>query len=351
MRARDWRVDRRAVLAGLPILGLPARLWAAPLRPNGAFGMVATARGPAGVLFEEEDGRRLDPQFAWHLGSNTKALSALLYAVLVDEGSCRWGATLAEMFPGTVVHPDLAGVSVEELMAHVSGLSDSALNADWLTARRLDRASPAEQRASFARDTLGPAPTGTRGTFAYANASFIILGAAIEAATGDSWEKAMRTRLFDPMRLQRAGFGAPVQALWGRQTLGRVTRPVDPAGIADNPAVLGPAGTVHMTAADYGEVLALILRDGAPLIRAETMRHLLTPPNPVLTYAGGWGLTRAGNGPADLIHDGSNTMWYARAIVSRARGRALAAGTNRGGDEGRATVERMVSGLTGSHPA
>lgn len=347
-------LTRRTVLAAgaaaSALLSWPGRARAASLRLNGAFGLVATTAGPAGVVFEEEGGRALDPALAWHLGSNTKALTALTYAVLVDEGLCRWGATLAELFPDVPVDPALAGVTVEELMAHVSGLSDAGIDGAWLTARRLDPASPTEQRAVFAREWLGRAPAGPRGRFAYANASFMLLGAAIEAATGESWEEAMRGRLFQPLRLQQAGFGAPEQELWGRQTLAGATLPVDPAGLADNPAVLGPAGTVHMTAADYAEVLAMILRGGAPLIRAETLAHLLTPPDPALTYAGGWGLIASSGGPATLIHDGSNTFWYARAIVSRARGRALAAGTNRGGDEGKATVERVIAGLV-SPPA
>ena len=37
----------------------------------------------------------------FHLGSDTKAMTALLAAMLVEEGKLRWDSTVAEVFPGT----------------------------------------------------------------------------------------------------------------------------------------------------------------------------------------------------------------------------------------------------------
>ena len=48
-------------------------------------------------------GDAVQPDDAWHLGSNTKMLTALLYGRLVEDGTAKWGATLPELFP------DLAG--------------------------------------------------------------------------------------------------------------------------------------------------------------------------------------------------------------------------------------------------
>ena len=41
----------------------------------------------------------LDDRF--HLGSNTKAMTALLAAILVEEGALRWDSSMAEVFPET----------------------------------------------------------------------------------------------------------------------------------------------------------------------------------------------------------------------------------------------------------
>lgn len=344
-------MDRRRLLAGAAALAGTATFAAAAhaevLRVNGTFGLRATADGLADIQFEEEGGGEINPALAWHMGSNTKAMTALLYAALVEQGACGWGASLSELFPAIPIHPQLAEATVEELMAHAAGLTDQGIAGTWLMARHMDRSSPAEQRRAFAREWLGRPPTTARGTFAYANANYIVLGAAIEQATGVSWEEAMRQSIFAPLGLSSASFGAPLQEkLWGRQTFGAAGAPVNPAGLADNPPVFGPAGTVHMTPADYARFLSLYLRGGSPLLEPASLTRLLRPPRPELNYAGGWGL--AGDGADEnrlLMHDGSNTMWYVRAVVNRVGGRAYAAGTNRGGQAGLEAAASMIAML------
>lgn len=350
-REMNAEICRRGLLAGGATLAIgafaPTKAVPASAGLNGVFGVRATADGMAELRFEEEGGRTIDPSLAWHLGSNTKAMTALLYAVLVDDGACEWGATLSELFPDIDVHRDLATASVEELMAHAAGLTDQGINGMWLMARRMDHGSPAAQRQAFAREWLGRAPTAPRGRFAYANANYIVLGAAIERVMGMEWEEGLRRRVFAPLGIVRAGFGAPRQReLWGRHSSGEKLVPADPEGLADNPAVFGPAGTVHMAPAEYARLLSLYLRGGAPLLRKKTLSSLLSPPSLNLRYAGGWGLV---GGDAALgrmlMHDGSNTLWYARALIDTAAGFAYAAGTNRGGDAGHEAVERMLAAM------
>src|SRR5260370_28874894 len=73
------------------------------------FGMVAAVlRGERIIAQGAAGGRKrgtaeritLDNQF--HLGSCTKAMTATLVAMLVDEGKLNWTTTLAELFADTV---------------------------------------------------------------------------------------------------------------------------------------------------------------------------------------------------------------------------------------------------------
>ena len=325
-------------------LVLDGRLMAAEPFANGSFAIKITRDGLAHLQFAAEDGV-LEPSMAWHLGSNTKAITALLYAGLVEQGVARWGATLGELFPDIPVHPDLAGATAQDLMAHAAGLSDFGIDTAWLNARRADRAPITEQRANFARQWLSRPPTAARGVFSYANANYIVLGAAIEHLTATAWEAAVQAHIFAPLGLASAGFGAPRQdRLWGRASVGNSVLPLAPSSMADNPPIFGPAGTVHMTPADYASYLAIYLNGGAPIVRQKTRAHLLTPPVPGVQHAGGWGLT-GGPDAKDkaLVHDGSNTLWYARAMVLPEQGLAFAAGTNRGGAGGREAVERVMT--------
>jgi CubicO group peptidase (beta-lactamase class C family) len=204
---------------------------------------------------------------------------------------------------------------------------------------------------------LGGAPTGTRGAFEYANANYILVGAAIERIKGQSWEAAIQAELFAPLGLTSAGFGAPTANtagganVWGHRGEGEARVAVDPATPgADNPMALGPAGTVHMSLVDYAAWLRLFLTDGGGWLAPDTLARLTTS-GPVAgtgtPYALGWiappRVAWAG-GPV-LTHDGSNTLWYATAVVAPARGAAFIALTNQGA--GQAATTALMRALIG----
>ncbi len=269
----------------------------------------------------------------WHLGSNTKAMTAALYGRLVEQGKARWGATLAELFPDLKLDPAIASATIEILMSHRAGVSDAGLvDGAWLRAAHADARSLPIQRAEFAARALTAKPGGVPGQFAYANANFMIAGAAIERIAGRGWEETIKAELFDPLGMASAGFGAPKGAQpWGHQYLGVMLNPLDPTGPSDNPAALGPAGTAHMSLTDYAKFIRLFLTDGGKLLKPETIAHLTAPPTPGdQSYALGW-ITFAqrpwAKGPA-LAHEGSNTFWHAFAAVGPKAGLAVITAAN-----------------------
>jgi CubicO group peptidase (beta-lactamase class C family) len=100
--------------------------------------------------------------------------------------------------------------------------------------------------------------------------------------------------------------------------------------------VLGPAGRVHCTLADWGKFVTPHMRgaqgrDG--LLKATTFRALHTPPKGE-EYAGGWlVLDRPWAGGKALNHGGCNTAWYAVVWIAPKRDFAVLVATNCGGDE------------------
>lgn len=284
------------------------------------------------------------PDQLWHLGSNGKSMTAVLYARLVEQGRAHWGATLTELFPGVAIDPALQGVTIEDLLRHRSGLSDrDLLTREVMIAGHGDTRSTRDQRTDFAVMALGKAPTGTRGTFAYGNGNYVLAGAAVERLVDRPWEEAIRAEVFDPLGMASVGHGAPRgDNPWGHRSAGDQLVPVDPAGVADNPPLLGPAGRLHMTLADYGRFLRLYLTEGGGLLRPETMARLMTPPEGAPpAYAYGWGVQP---GPR-LGHDGSNTMWHVTARVLPARGVAVVSVANHHG-RGQPANHAMAEALT-----
>lgn len=231
-------------------------------------------------------------------------------------------------------------------MGHVAGLSDeTAMGRAWLMTARSDPRDLPEQRRALTEAMLAVPPSGTPGTFAYANANYVLLGTVIERITGLAWEQAMRTEVFAPLGITTGGFGAPV----GRQPQGHrggvAIEAADPG--SDNPSALGPAGTAHMSLTDYARFLGVFLNDGAGWITPGTLSGLTTaigsgsPP-----YASGWIVVEGqpwARGPA-LTHDGSNTMWYVSTWVAPGRGRAFVAVSNDAAKGGPA-CQRLIPGL------
>jgi len=347
---------RRALLGGLAVLppfcALPAlaRTETADTALDTVFAadpapaMGAMIIGRTGVQWSavrgvrrqgEPDAVTLDDR--WHLGSNTKAMTAALFARLVEQGRARWAMPLTEAFAHLAVDPAWAGATVDDLMHHRAGLLDAdVIGRDWLMVARSDPAGLPQQRDVIAARALARPPGGPRGTFAYGNANYMLLGAVIERITGGSWEDAMRSEVFGPLGMPSAGFGppqagaAPRDNAWGhRASLGRRTAmaPSDPG--ADNPFALAPAGMAHMTLADYAKFIGVFLNEGDGWLTPETL-HILTTPAAGRGpgYACGWGVVQqpwagqSGPGPM-LAHEGTNTMWHAFAAVAPQRGLAV----------------------------
>ena len=309
--------------------------------------------GPQGAIWTGAKGQRraggTDAATAydqWHLGSNTKAMTAALYGRLVDQGLARWDATLSSLLPDVAMDPAWRDVPVTAVLGHVAGLSDqTAMGMAWLMTARGDARSLPDQRRALVEAFLAVPPAGTPGTFAYANGNYVLVGAVIERITGHPWEQVMQTELFQPLGIESGGFGAPTGAQpWGH----RGGRSVDPAGpVSDNPLAMGPAGTSHMTLADYGRFLSVFLNDEGDWLSADSRTRLMRPMGSGQpSYAGGWivaeGQPWAG-GPA-LTHDGSNTMWYVSTWVAPGTRRAFVAVSN-DGEAGRAACQALIPGL------
>lgn len=336
--ARDGAAFDAALQAAFDRAGAPA-LAGMVVGPDGA--VWTGARG-----LRREGGAAATTGDLWHLGSNTKAMTAALYGRLVDKGQASWTATLGQALPDMPMDAAWTDVPVKQVMAHRAGLSDAtALGQSWLMTARSDPASLEDQRRALAGAMLAAPPAGTPGTFAYGNGNYILLGAIIERITGGSWEEAMRAEVFEPLGLTTGGFGAPKgDQPWGHSG-GQALDPTGP--VTDNPLALGPAGTVHMTLEDYGRFLRVFLTGGGGWLSAETLSVLTTPVGEgAPPYAGGWILPPGqpwAQGPV-LTHDGSNTLWYASTWVAPAIGKAFVAVSN-DAQAGAAGCRALIPGL------
>lgn len=299
----------------------------------------------------------------WHLGSNTKAMTAALYGRLVEAGRATWDAPLSTLLPDVPMDPAWKATTIDQLLAHRAGLKDDImLDVAWLQVARDDTRPLDVQRRALAAKALAKPPTGKPGAFEYANGNYVLAGAAIERITGRTWEAAMREQVFGPLGMASAGFGAPQGAnAWGHVSppiIGSIMAPTAmnaASPMADNPLALGPAGTVHATLQDYGKFLRIFLTEGGGFLKPETIARLGRPvgEGDRTPYALGWSVSSATpwtKGPA-LLHEGSNTMWHALAVVAPARGVAIVGAANAGPHGTRMAVPLLVRRLQQAHAA
>lgn len=297
------------------------------------------------------------PEDRWHLGSCTKSMTATLIALLVTRGDLAWDAPLGDLLPDLAeeMDPAFLEVTLVELTGHRAGL---AANPDPGLLLRL-RASPAslvEQREEILRHALlNPPDHPPGGAFLYSNTGFVIAGHLAERATGKPWETLMRELLFEPLAMTSAGFGPPGTPETRDQPRGHgpTGAPIQPGIWADNPAAIGPAGTVHTSLADWAKYVQLHLRGargdvevGAITLTLDTFTRLHTAlEGPGDPYGFGWVHANrpwAGGDGTALWHNGSNTMWYCVTWLGLGNGVAALVTTNQAAGKAREATDRVA---------
>ncbi|MEQ8404041.1 MAG: serine hydrolase domain-containing protein [Oceanicaulis sp.] len=318
----------------------PGAVAAELLAETGAPGAAVARRCPGDPFAEGVAGLRalggeaqVEPGDLWHMGSNTKAMTATLAARLVEQGVIGWEDTIGSVLgdTGLEIHPDLAGARLDALLAHTSGIKANVGILGMLRLAGADAdADYAADRRTYAEMVLSEAPAGARGDFLYSNAGYVVAGLMLETAADIPYEALMAREVFEPLGMESAGWGPPgVQGEADQPRghagglFGRSAR--EPGARADNPPAVNSAGRVHISLEDLTDFLTAHAERPADYLSQESWTRLQTPPEGG-DYALGWGVLEGGR----LVHAGSNTMWFARMTVEPETGCVAAAAVNTG---------------------
>jgi CubicO group peptidase (beta-lactamase class C family) len=308
-----------------------------------ALGVVGTRRTRTNERVQSSD--------RFHIGSNTKSMTATFIAMLVEQGRLSWDTTIADTFPDLLgrIHPGFQRATLVQLLSHRAGLPEDPPD-PMIWGQVWDLTGPLlQQRRALIGLVLSRPPVAEPGArIAYSNFGYAIAGAFAEQATRRPWEELMQEMLFKPLGMTSVGFGAPGAGHpWGHTQTG--CQPVEPGPQADNPSVTGPAGTVHCSMSDWARYASLHLQGarGEPglLLKPESFEHLHRD-RYQQQYAMGWIVAEPdwARGPA-LLHAGSNTMWFAVIAIAPARSAAILAATNCGSDGSRDACTNILQSL------
>ncbi len=291
---------------------------------------------------------------AWHLGSDSKAMTASLIGRLVDAGKMRWDMTVGETFPELQGKMDSGyrTVTVEMLLCHFGGLPEETCPPGTsLPALARLPGSPREQRYSYVGLMLKQPPRSRPGTlYEYSNAGVSIAGAMAERVMDQSYEELMKFYIFRPLGITTAGFGpmntpGKEDAPWQHIVDDGTHLAIDNDSTSDNPPAITPAGRIHMSIGDWAEFGVAHLDTASGFFSSTTFRHLHSLPFGG-EYGFGWGIIKRPWAKGEVLtHDGSNTQNYATIWLAPKLKFGVMVATNEGGDEAAAACSEVVDAV------
>ncbi len=270
----------------------------------------------------------------WHIGSLSKGMTATLAAIMVSEGKIAYSSTIEDLMPELKGHvrETYLDVTLKELLNQTAALpKNEALIPSWESFRR-DTTSIRSQRVRFLKEYLSMESNGKRGEYRYSNGHYMTIGALLEAATDKSWEDLITEKVFNPLGMQRVGFGPPGTVGLYDQPKGHKVEndsfiPLEPTPDWDNPKIVGPSGTIHASLYDYSLFILEHLnsfKGQSKLLTSDEYSILHSAPEGS-HYAMGWEVMATkklmGETPAEVLgdkiymHGGSNGYWIAGAFL------------------------------------
>jgi CubicO group peptidase (beta-lactamase class C family) len=195
-RRQDWR----AFAAWLGQQAKAGRFSGAVLVARGGRPVVKQATG-----FADRQRRRpnaVDTRF--NIGSVGKTFTAVAIAQLVEADKLSFDDPIGKYlsgFPGDVAKR----VTIGQLLTHTSGLGDVFMRWHPNAPAQLDLS---ELLTRIAREPLQFEP-GSR--FGYSNSGYVVLGAIVEAVTGQDYYDHVRRHVFTRAGMTRTGWYAPDQ--------------------------------------------------------------------------------------------------------------------------------------------
>ena len=266
----------------------------------------------------EADVRGASAGDRFHLGSNTKAMTATLAAIAVERGLLDWTSPA----PAVLGVDGSSEITLERLLAHAAGIRP-LVDDDELVGL------PPE-RSAVARLLVGEPPLFEPGTAnVYSNGGYAVAAALLEAVTGEPWEMLLQSWLAEALSIELAvGWPAGLAGHYERDGKLVVHDHGDGYRL---PEAIAPAGDVNATIGDYARFVQLHLRglsERPELISRRSFRRLHTPLGG--SFALGWGV-QEWEGARTSVHAGSAGTFYALVAVQPTRDVAVAVLTNAGG--------------------
>lgn len=143
------------------------------------------------------DNRPMTPQTPMYIGSQSKSITALAIAQLVEQGKINEKAPVQTYLPWFRVADPAASakITASHFLHHTSGLSEAGFTTI------LPENSSIEDVVRALKDARLTAPVGEQ--FQYFNIGFDVLAEIVQVVSGQPYEEYVQQHIFDPLEMTR----------------------------------------------------------------------------------------------------------------------------------------------------
>ncbi len=276
-----------------------------------------------------QDTATLNDRF--HIGSNTKAMTASIVAKYVEKGKLKWTTKFFDIFPDWKENSKVEyyNITLQDLLSHrariqpFQGENDPAIP-DF-------KGTKQEKRRTFGKFvlTLNSVEIDTIHKFNYSNADYTLATLMLEKVTQKSWEQLVEKVFNKDLKLNvRLSWpeNQKTKDTWGHSFENDKLIPV-PSNTAYHLDFTEPAGDINITLKDYAKFIQLNLQGLNGQNNYLTAKTYQFIHKGIENYALGW-YNIYENSKELSSHSGTAGTYYSLVHIDRIKGKAFIIFTN-----------------------
>ncbi|KQO31641.1 hypothetical protein ASF10_21765 [Flavobacterium sp. Leaf82] len=259
----------------------------------------------------------------FHIGSNTKAMTAFIIAKYVEKGKLKWNTKFFDLFPDLkkTSKAEYYEITLEKLLSHQAGIQPFQGEND--PAVPDFKGNPVEKRNQFGKFvlTLDPVQINSEHKYVYSNAGYTLATMMVEKVTGKSWEQLVDQVFNKDLKLNvKLSWPENQKAkdTWGHSFENNKLSPV-PSNTDYHLDYTEPAGDINIKLTDYIKFIQLNiqgLQGHDNYLKASTYNFIHKG---IEDYSLGW-FNSYENNQDFSTHSGTAGTYYTIAAIDRKKG-------------------------------
>ncbi|SFH44006.1 serine hydrolase domain-containing protein [Pedobacter insulae] len=267
----------------------------------------------------------------FHIGSNTKAMTAFIIAKYVEKEKLKWTTKFFDLFPEWRVHskPEYLNINLQELLTHKAGIQPFQGDNDPKIPEF--KGTNQEKRSQFGQFvlTLDSKKIDNKDSFFYSNAGYTLATLMVEKVTKKSWEQLVDQIFNKDLKLSVKLSWPENQKqkdTWGHSFENGKLTPI-PSTVDYHLDYTEPSGDINIKLNDYIKFIqlnieGLIGRDN--YLKADTYKFIHKG---IENYAMGWYNIYENNKELST-HSGTAGTYYTLVHIDRINNKAYIIFTN-----------------------